>query len=95
MIEKLCRLYGSPIITELTDEEFYAFPDVCNMVGPLVETELRKAGFGYRAKFIAQTALMINDIGQEKWIEKIKSLPYEDAKAELVKLPGIGAKVCN
>ena len=54
---------------------------------------LRDAGFGYRAKFINQSACKIMQMGGTEWLKLLQSLSYKEAKMELMKLPGIGAKV--
>ena len=46
---------------------------------------------GYRDKFI----LEINKKVDKRFIEKLKKMKYDDAKAELKKLPGIGDKVAD
>lgn len=60
-----------------------------------LESRLRDAKFGYRAKFIAQSIVKINEFGGLDWFEKLQTLPYQDARQELVKLPGIGFKVTD
>lgn len=58
-----------------------------------VEQELRNESFGYRAKFIQQAAVEINDKGGLNWFQKVQNMDYKDAHAELVTLTGIGPKV--
>lgn len=92
MVNKLCELYGDPI-AEIENQKYHSFPVVESLAQSFVETELRKAGFGYRAKFIYQSACAITKFGGRVWVENLKLLPYSEAKKELMKLPGIGAKV--
>lgn len=92
MVEKLCKFYGS-LITTMDGISYYSFPEVDRLCLPSVETELRKAGFGYRGKFIQQSACKIVSLGHDKWIEELKAMPYIEAKNELMKLPGVGPKV--
>ncbi|XP_050533800.1 N-glycosylase/DNA lyase [Daktulosphaira vitifoliae] len=91
MVEKMCSLYGKNII----GTQYYAFPSIDKLVGNDVEEELKKAKFGYRAKFIRQTAEKIVEFGGNKWIEKLKNMDYTCAKKELMLLPGIGPKVAD
>lgn len=89
MVEKMCTLYGEKI--EGTD--FYAFPNIDQLIGGNIEEDLKIAKFGYRAKFISQTAEKIFELGGIKWIEKLKNMDYDSAKKELTLLPGVGPKV--
>jgi len=58
MVQNLCRLYGSPIHQEaLSEEELdktYQFPSL-DQLRKANEADLRKHGFGYRAKYIEGT----------------------------------------
>jgi N-glycosylase/DNA lyase len=92
MVEKLCVLYGTKIAV-VDGTVYYDFPSLAALTDPSVEKSLRDAGFGYRAKFISQSACKIMQMGGCDWLELLQSLSYEQAKAELMKLPGIGAKV--
>ena len=58
-----------------------------------VDDTLRKAGFGYRAKYIHQAAKQLESFGGLEWLMKLKESPYSIAKNELTKLSGIGPKV--
>lgn len=93
LVEKLCELYG-PLICNIDGKDYYGFPDVSALAAS-EETDLRKAGFGYRAKFISQSAKQIYKHGDLEWLKQLKDCSYPEAKAHLMKLPGIGAKVWN
>ncbi|XP_049955518.1 N-glycosylase/DNA lyase isoform X1 [Schistocerca serialis cubense] len=94
MIEKLCSLYGEEIGV-IDGVKYFDFPDVEQLVAPSVHGTLAKAGFGYRAGFIHKSACMIQELGGYEWINKLKLLPYEAARKELVRLPGVGFKVAD
>lgn len=89
MVEKLCTLYGEKI----EGTTYYAFPNVEKLIGEKIEENLKVEKFGYRAKFIRQTAEKMFELGNRKWIEKLKNMDYESAKKELMLLPGVGPKV--
>lgn len=55
MVEKLCTAYGE-VICEIDGTPFHAFPPVSRLAHPSVEGDLRKMGFGYRAKFVFKSA---------------------------------------
>lgn len=89
MVENMCSLYGENI----SGTPYFAFPNIESLMGAKVEEELKKAKFGYRAKFIRQTAEKIVQLGGNKWIDKLKIMDYISAKKELMLLPGVGPKV--
>lgn len=89
MVEKMCSLYGDKI----EGTAYYTFPCIEKLTGENVEEDLKVAKFGYRAKFIRQTAEKMIELGGKKWIEKLKVMDYDCAKKELMMLPGVGPKV--
>ncbi|XP_047516431.1 N-glycosylase/DNA lyase [Pieris napi] len=94
MVEKLCTHYGEKIC-EVNDISYYSFPDVDKLAQPKVESQLRELGFGYRAKFIKKSADQIVEWGGEEWFKGLQVKMYKDARAELMKLCGIGPKVAD
>lgn len=50
-------------------------------------------GFGYRAKYINQTAKTIVSLGGNEWINELIATDYHNAKENLLQLSGIGPKV--
>lgn len=93
MVEKLCLFYGEKI-SEIDETTYYDFPTVSALAADGVEAKLRKEGFGYRAKYLHQSAVKIIENGGETWLKKLQEVPYLEAKQQLMCLPGIGAKVC-
>lgn len=57
------------------------------------EAELRACKLGYRARYLAEAAQVL--AGEPGWLGRISALPYAEAHARLVKLPGVGAKVAD
>ncbi|XP_064616017.1 N-glycosylase/DNA lyase-like [Liolophura sinensis] len=94
MVERLCQTYGDKII-DVDGYSFHAFPSVKPLASDDVEQELRALGFGYRAKYINQTAKHIMQYHDENWLYSLRSLPYKETKTELMKLCGVGAKVAD
>ncbi|XP_035684476.1 N-glycosylase/DNA lyase-like [Branchiostoma floridae] len=94
MVERLCEAYSAQLC-EVCGVTYYAFPTVSALAGKGVEERLRKLGFGYRARYISETAQYIMKQGGESWLYNLRTLPYEEAKAELIKLSGVGAKVAD
>lgn len=92
MIERLCKHYGDPI-GEWNGTLWHAFPRA-ERIATLSEAELRALGFGYRARTLIQVAKALQERG-EGWLASLAQLSYWEAKAELMRLPGVGAKIAD
>lgn len=63
------------------------------MTDSSVEARLRDLGFGYRARFLQQSAKKILDTHGLQWLQGLRSVPYLEARNSLLTLPGVGTKV--
>ena len=72
MVEKLCTNYG-PKIGYIGTQPYHDFPQPRALVDPSVEQKLRQLGFGYRAKYLHQTAVMVHEKGMD-WLEGLRNL---------------------
>ncbi|CAO3655580.1 unnamed protein product [Mucor fragilis] len=99
MVNKMCVRFGKKAAV-LDDTEFYEFPtlDEITTDDNKVESILRELGFGYRAKYIANTCSKIKadhpDL-KEKWLHTLRNVPYGEAKSSLMTLQGVGPKVAD
>ena len=57
------------------------------------EPRLRELGLGYRAKYVAGTAEAVATGGLD--LSALRAAPYDDAKAALLELTGVGEKVAD
>ena len=71
MMEKLCIHYG-PLVGYLDSKPYHDMPPPSALTGAGVEAHLRQLGFGYRAKYISQTAKMIED-KDEGWLDSLRN----------------------
>lgn len=71
MVEKLCTNYG-PLIGHVGSQAFHDFPPASALIDPKVEQQLRQLGFGYRAKYLHQTAVMIAE-KEEGWLDSLRN----------------------
>lgn len=94
MVEKLAKFYGDKICT-YNNQTYYTFPCVEKLSQDGVEQKLRENGFGYRAKYIRESAQFIMDQGGEKWLKNLKEVDYFKAKEHLIQLTGVGPKVAD
>lgn len=106
----MCSEYGSPLLvpsedinpldstiaTSTASRTFYEFPTIEALAQDGVEETLRQLGFGYRAKYIAKTARIIQEMEDGgAWLYGLRELPYEDAHTALLTLQGVGPKVAD
>ncbi|KAJ1331226.1 N-glycosylase/DNA lyase [Microdochium nivale] len=70
MVDKLCKYYG-PYIANVGDEAFHDFPTPAALSGEKVESHLRELGFGYRAKYIADTARLLTESKPPGWLDSL------------------------
>ncbi|KAK9421025.1 putative 8-oxoguanine DNA-glycosylase [Seiridium unicorne] len=110
MVHKLCNHYG-PLIGHIGDEPYHDFPTPEALAGKKVEAHLRELGFGYRAKYIAQTARMVSEEKPKEWLEsltnpenpgwgaekygQVQRASYKEAHEQLLSLSGVGPKVAD
>lgn len=79
---------------EVEGFEFYEFPSL-ERLSRVSESELRAAGFGYRAKYITGTvdALLSKPKGGAEWLASLRKTDLQTAIDVLCTLPGVGPKV--
>lgn len=94
MVENLAKEYGNKL-DAFDGEDYYCFPSIHKLAQPGVEAKLRDLGFGYRAKYIEESAKKILQLGGEEWLISLRTLEYAEAKQNLIQLSGIGPKVAD
>lgn len=72
MVEKLCTNYGTFIGT-VDDRAYHDFPTPEALTGAEVEGHLRGLGFGYRAKYIYQTAVIVSEEREKGWLDRLSN----------------------
>ncbi|KAM3617127.1 uncharacterized protein V6R79_002531 [Siganus canaliculatus] len=94
MVERLCHALGAPLC-QLDQTSYHNFPSLSALAEDKVEARLRDLGFGYRARFLQQSAKLILDTHGFQWLEGLRSVPYVEARNALRTLPGVGTKVAD
>lgn len=98
MVDALCQGFGTHI-ADFEGHPHYSFPGPEKLAHPDTEARLRELGFGYRARFIQQTAQMFMDEAvPEITLEKLYALrdkPYQETHDFLLQLLGVGPKVAD
>lgn len=88
-VEKLCIHYG-PLIGYIGSQPYHDFPPASALTDPNVESHLRQLGFGYRAKYLHQTAVMVAKQRDSGWLEDLRSpetTPLDSKATHIVELP--------
>lgn len=99
-IETICTHYGTKAAkskstkksTDDCPDTFYLFPTP-DQLSAATEEELRALGLGYRSRYLVETARSI--ASGEISLDELSQLDYASARAELLKLCGVGAKVAD
>lgn len=86
IIGRLCEQFGEKI------DGGYTFP-AAEKLSTLTAEDLAPIRSGFRAKYIIDAAQKISS--GEVDIEQVKALPFEEAKAQLLKIKGVGEKVAQ
>ncbi|NLK17994.1 MAG: 8-oxoguanine DNA glycosylase [Clostridiales bacterium] len=89
IIGRICEGLGDEL--KFNGISYHAFPDI-KRLAEAGEEFFRRAGVGYRAKYIAETAEKAFS-GFD--LEAISGLPTQDARKRLMSLMGVGDKVCD
>lgn len=87
IIDRLCESFGEKI-----SENDYAFPTYESLENVTAE-DLAPLRAGFRNKYIADAVSKL--CSGEIDLEKIKEMPIEQARSELMKIKGVGAKVAE
>ncbi|OCL02053.1 hypothetical protein AOQ84DRAFT_349710 [Glonium stellatum] len=72
MVHNLCLHYG-PLIGHIGSTPYHDFPSPEALTDPTVEQHLMKLGFGYRAKYIYKTAVMVAKEKGLDWLEGLSN----------------------
>jgi len=78
----------------LDDETYYSFPSVTRL-SQIPESELRALGFGYRARFVGESARRLLDLGADHWLHTLRGVSRLEARQALLELSGVGRKVAD
>ncbi|XP_008287738.1 N-glycosylase/DNA lyase [Stegastes partitus] len=94
MVERLCEALGAPLC-QLDQTSYHDFPALSALADSSVEARLRDLGFGYRARFLQQSAKQILNTHGSQWLDGLRRVPYLEARDGLRTLPGVGTKVAD
>jgi len=89
MIHNLAKKFGEKIRAD--HHNFYTFPKPHDLAEASLQ-ELKECKLGYRAQYVLNTSRIIH---KEFDFEALRTMDYENAKLELLQLPGVGQKVAD
>jgi N-glycosylase/DNA lyase len=94
IVALLCERFGERLAPQPFDTKngFHSFPTP-EKIAAATEAELRDCKMGFRAPSLHAAARRIADGSFD--LEKIRSLNYAAARAELMKLRGVGGKIAD
>ena len=90
MLSKLSAKFGEKKCFD--GQDFYTFPSA-EKLAFAGEAGLKECGLGYRANYVQATARKIHE--ERIDLERLKGLPYLEARERLVEFPGVGLKVAD
>jgi N-glycosylase/DNA lyase len=94
IVALLCERFGDRLTPQppISSEVNYSFPSP-EQIAAATEKELRACKMGFRAPNLLAAARQIADGKFD--LEKIRRLDYAEARAELMKLRGVGGKIAD
>lgn len=90
IIERLCESFGEK--REYMSRVYYTFP-TAERIAALSAEEISVIRAGFREKYILAAARGV--CSGEIRLGEIAAMPYDEAKAELMKISGVGSKVSD
>ena len=92
IIWSLCQCFGEPIPVLSGQPAANAFPPA-ERLARASEAGLRACKMGFRAPYLLQTARAV--AGGQFDLNRLRQMPVEAARLELMKLPGVGRKIAD
>ncbi|MGC8666891.1 MAG: DNA glycosylase [Chthonomonadales bacterium] len=86
-----CR-YGEPI-AEVDGEVLWRFPCPSRLAAAK-EADLRQMLWGFRTQSVLAVARFLSEAGR-RWLNALERQSYREARAQLMKLPGVGRKIAD
>ncbi len=92
IVSVLCERFGEPIPAAPQYAPAFGFPSPARLARAS-EAELRACKMGFRAPYLLETARRVTEGAID--LERLRALPVEIAREELVTLPGVGLKIAD
>lgn len=92
IVALLCEGFGEPIPAWPPEQSAFAFPTP-ERIARATEAELRDCKMGFRAPYLLDAAQSI--VSGKLNLEKLRELPVDAARAELMQIHGVGRKIAD
>jgi N-glycosylase/DNA lyase len=92
IVALLCERFGEPVPAAPPHAPAHAFPSP-DRLARATEPGLRACKMGFRAPYLLATARLVADGKFDP--DGLRQLPVDVARAELLKLPGVGRKIAD
>ena len=92
IVALLCERFGEPIPAGSPHGPAFAFPSPARLAR-VTEADLRGCKMGFRAPYLLESARMV--IEGKIDLERLRQMPVEIARADLMNLPGVGRKIAD
>lgn len=92
IVSLLCERFGEPIAAAPQYGPAFAFPSAARLAR-VSEADLRACKMGFRAPYLLESARMVTEGKID--LERLRQVPVENARAELMNLPGVGRKIAD
>ena len=92
IVALLCERFGARLEVPAGHAPVFGFPTAA-VLAALNETALRDCKMGFRAPYLLGTARLVADGTID--LARLASLPVADARAELLRFPGVGRKIAD
>jgi len=92
IVSHLCERFGEPLAALPPEGPFHSFPPPEKIAG-LTEAQLRSCKMGFRAPHLLAAARQIAEGKLD--LEPIRRMDCAEARAELMKLRGVGGKIAD
>jgi len=90
MIQRLCERFGDEVTGDPTGN--HSFPSALAL-SRAASSELIDCGLGYRAQYLRDSAKAVAE--ERVDLNCLRKASYEEARTELIRLPGVGNKVAD
>jgi len=92
IVARVCACFGVPVIVPPGHAPVFSFPSAARLA-EVSEPDLRACKMGFRAPYLLAAARKI--AGGELDLSSLRQKPLNEARAELMTLPGVGGKIAD